>query len=86
MLKATLRHGKIVPLEPVPSDWVEGARLEVDIVLDGPATLDIDEWAREMDLLCADSEASDEATMRRVIEEHREQAKAQIRREMGQSG
>ena len=29
MLKAVLRQGVIVPLEPLPQDWEEGAALEV---------------------------------------------------------
>jgi hypothetical protein len=45
--------------------------------------VDIDEWARAMNELCADSSPEDEETMRRAIEEHRQQAKAQVRREMG---
>jgi hypothetical protein len=45
--------------------------------------VDIDAWAREMNELCADSTPEDEEIMRQAIEEHREQAKAQVRREMG---
>ena len=45
--------------------------------------LDIDAWAASMNQLCADSPAEDEEVMRRAIEEHRQQAKAQMRREMG---
>lgn len=58
MLKATLRQGMIVPLEPLPSDWVEGTRLEIDIALseDSDQSIDIDEWARAMDALCADND------------------------------
>ena len=44
---------------------------------------DIDAWAEFMNRLCADSSTTDEETMRRAIEEHRRQAKAQVRREMG---
>ena len=83
MLKAVLREGVIVPLEPVPPDWEEGATLEVAKA--GVPALDIDAWANTMNQLCADSSAEDEETMRRAIEEHRQQAKAQTRREMGLS-
>jgi hypothetical protein len=81
MLKAVLRQGVIVPLEPLPQDWEEGAALEVAKAHAPPA--DIDAWAKSMNQLCADSSPSDEETMRRAIEEHRQQAKAQVRREMG---
>jgi hypothetical protein len=81
MLKAVLRQGAIVPLEPLPSDWEEGADLEVAKAPAPPG--DIDAWARSMNQLCVDSSPSDEETMRRGIEEHRRQAKAQVRRDMG---
>ncbi len=84
MLKAILRKGMIVPLEPLPPEWEEGAALEVAMA-DGRA-LDIDAWAKFMDQLCADSPAEEEDAMRRAIKEHRYQAKAQTRREMGLSG
>jgi hypothetical protein len=80
MLKAVLRQGVIIPLEPLPPEWEEGAALEV-AKSDAPP-LDIDAWAKSMDLLCADSPAEDEEAMRRAIEEHRQQAKAQTAREM----
>ncbi len=83
MLRATLRKGVIVPLEPLPPEWEEGAALEVAKA--DTAQVDIDEWAKSMNELCADSSAEDDETMRRAIEEHRQQAKAQTRREMGLS-
>jgi hypothetical protein len=81
MLKAILRQGVIVPLEPVPREWEDGAALEV-LKAHAPPD-DIDAWAEFMNRLCADSSTTDEETMRRAIEEHRRQAKAQVRREMG---
>jgi hypothetical protein len=83
MLKAVLQKGVIVPLEPLPPDWEDGAALEV-AKADAPS-LDIDAWANSMNQLCADSLAEDEERMRRAIEEHRQQAKAQSRRDMGLS-
>jgi hypothetical protein len=83
MLKAVLREGVIVPLEPLPPEWDEGAALEV-ARSDAPA-LDIDAWAESMNQLCADSAAEDEQAMRRAVEEHRRQAKAQTAHEMGLS-
>ena len=83
MLKAVLRQGVVVPLEPLPLEWEEGAALEV-AKSDAPP-LDIDAWAKSMDQLCADSSASDEQAMQCAIEEHRQQAKAQTARDMGLS-
>jgi hypothetical protein len=81
MLKAVLHQGAIVPLEPLPPEWEEGAALEVARAQAPPT--DVDAWAKFMNQLCADSSASDEETMHRAIEEHRQRAKAQVRREMG---
>src|SRR5260370_17135468 len=71
MLKAVLREGVIVPLEPLPPEWEEGAALEV--ARSDATPLDIDAWAKSMNQLCADSAAQDEEAMRRAIEEHCEQ-------------
>jgi hypothetical protein len=62
-------------------DWEEGATLEV-VKADTPP-LDIDARVNTMNQLCAASHAADEEAMRRAIEVHRQQAKAQMRREMG---
>jgi hypothetical protein len=83
MLKATLRKGVIVPLEPLPPEWEEGAALEI-AKADVPQ-IDIDAWAKTTNQLCADSAASDEAAMRHGIEEHRQQGKERTRRDMGLS-
>jgi hypothetical protein len=84
MLKAVLRHGIIVPLEPLPPEWGEGTALEV-APADAPQ-VNIDEWAKCMSQLCADGSRDDEEVMRRAIRDHQQQAKAQVRREMGLPG
>jgi hypothetical protein len=81
MLKAILREGVIVPLEPLPPEWEEGATLEVAKV--DSRQLDIDAWAKSMNAMCADSARADEEVMRSAIAQHRQQAKEQVRREMG---
>jgi hypothetical protein len=81
MVKAVLQSGAIVPLEPLPTEWEEGAALEVGISQGHP--IDIDAWAAFMNQLCTDSTVADEEAMRRAIEEQRQRAKAQTRREMG---
>jgi len=83
LLKAVLRNGVAVPIEPTPSDWVDGEALELAKAED--ALIDIDAWAAAMNELCADSNPEDEKAMRQAIAEHRQQAKVQTRREMGLS-
>ena len=81
MLKAVLRKGAIVPLEPLPTDWEEGITL--DVAKTESDTVDIDAWAQMMNELCADSSAEEEERMQTAIDVHRRQAKEQMRREMG---
>jgi hypothetical protein len=81
MLKAVLRQGVITPIEPLPPEWEERAVL--DIARTDAAPRDIDAWASTMNQLCADSSLEDEEAMRRAINEHRQQAKVQVRRKMG---
>jgi hypothetical protein len=83
MLKAVLREGVIIPLEPLPPEWEEGTALEVAKV--NATQLDIDAWTKCINQLCTDSAAEDEAIMLNAIDEHRRQAKAQTRRNMGLS-
>lgn len=83
MLRAVLQKGVIVPLEPLPPEWEEGVALEVAKADSSP--LDIDAWAAVMNRLCADSHSDDDYAMRRAIEEHQRQAKAQMHRDMGLS-
>lgn len=80
-MKAILRDGHILPQEPVPMEWEEGAVLEVAKIDSVP--FDINVWAQTMAQLCADSTVEEEEMMRQEIAEHRQQAKAQMRREMG---
>ena len=81
MLKAVLRQGVIVPLEPLPPEWEEGSTLEIGKAVAPP--VDIDAWAESMNQLCRDSTEEDEEVMHRAVEEQRQQAKALVRREMG---
>jgi hypothetical protein len=81
MLKAVLRNGVIVPLEPVPPEWEDEATLEIDKA--DNAAFDIDAWAKSLNELCADSTTEDEDLMRQGVADHRRQAKAQMRRDEG---
>jgi hypothetical protein len=84
MPRAILKKGRIVPLEPLPPEWEDGSELEIRKATEcGMPPEEIDSWAKEMAELCADSPLEEEKRMRDAIEQHRRQAKAQMRREMG---
>jgi hypothetical protein len=74
MLKAVLRKGLIVPLEPVPPEWEEGAALKIEKAEN--MALDFDAWAKSLNELSADSTTEDEDLLRRAVAEHRRQASA----------
>jgi hypothetical protein len=82
-MKAKLEKGVFVPVDPLPSEWSEG--MEVDVKLAEPAIEenDIDEWAAEMNRLCADSDPEEDRIVDDAIAEHRREAKEQARKEMG---
>jgi hypothetical protein len=81
MLKAVLKKGAIVPLQPLPAEWEDGTALEIEKV--ELAVSDIDAWAGLMDRLCADSAIEEEEKMQAAIDEQHRQAKNQTRQEMG---
>jgi len=86
MIKAILKDGVIVPAEPLPADWREGAELLVDLVEDAtPSPEELERWAREMDALCADSDAEEEARLDDFLNERRRHEKALMRQRMGLS-
>lgn len=81
---AVLQNGEIRPLEPLPRDWQEGQRLRVETAEDGdPSVEDIDRDFAQLASLCADSDPADESRLTQTLCEAREQAKAQVRRQMG---
>lgn len=81
---AVLRDGKILPLEPLPADWHEGQRLRIESLDDAETTAeDIDRDFALLASLCADSDPEDEAKLSEALHTARQQAKEQVRRQMG---
>ena len=86
MPMAVLQNGEIRPLEPLPRAWQEGQRLLVETAESDEATTE--EIDRDFTLLadlCADSDPADEARLEQALQAARDQAKAQVRRQMGLS-
>ncbi|MBX9679877.1 MAG: hypothetical protein K2X38_14035 [Gemmataceae bacterium] len=81
MVRAVLRNGVFVPLDPIPAEWTEGAPLQVERSSDG--NLDGDAWLEEMNRLCADSTPEADAAVQQVLNEQRELGKQIMRRPMG---
>src|SRR5262245_3413431 len=83
MLKAIVKHGAIVPLEPLPPDWREGTTLQVDATEElEPSRAEIDRFFDELDRLCADADPGDAARIDAAVREANELDKTLMRRQM----
>ena len=86
MTLAIWQNGQIRPLEALPKNWQEGQRLRVEIADEGEATVEeIDRDFALLASLCADSDPADEERLVQALETQRQQAKTQVRRQMGLS-
>ncbi len=90
-LKAVIQNGAIVPLEPLPPQWVEGQRVNVAEADEDelePADAErlkreADEWFREMQEAAAKISSEDGDILMAAIAELRREGKEQMRKEMG---
>jgi hypothetical protein len=83
---AVLQDGQIRPLELLPTDWQNGQRLRVETLDDDEATPEqIDCDFALLASLCADRDPADENRLSQALDEAHEQAKQQVRRQMGLS-
>jgi hypothetical protein len=86
-IKAVVERGIIRPLEPLPSDWVEGLELRVEAARDEDVVEAPDTWSQEMDALTANLfSAEEEAQIEETLRDADKQAKSWVRREMGLPG
>ncbi len=85
MVKAILRGGLIYPLGPLPEAWQEGQELRVEEdetrLSSDPARLD--EWYAALESLCATGNREDQKRLGSALAQAHEEAKAQVRRQMG---
>jgi hypothetical protein len=83
VIRAIVEHGQIRPLEPLPSEWVEGYELRI-VEAEAPSyTGDTESWIKEMDALSAEAnDPKDWARIEEVLAAADAEAKAHMRREM----
>ncbi len=84
MVKAVVSCGEIRPLEPLPADWREGQRLQIEKA--NYSEMPVEEIDRDFAVLaslCSESEPANEDQLDRALQEARRQAKEQVRRGMG---
>jgi hypothetical protein len=68
----------IIPLDPIPLNWREGSELRISNL--DSLDIDIDEWAAEMNALCADSDPEDDRVVQETIYLMRREGKECTRR------
>jgi hypothetical protein len=76
MVEAIVSGGGIHPLQPLPADWQEGQRLQVEKADDREATLEeIDRDFAVLAALCDASEPAEEEELKEAVQEAHRQAK-----------
>jgi hypothetical protein len=83
MIRAIVRDGMILPIDPMPTEWINGQQVIVEDAHSTPAG-DLDQWYREIkELGPAQYEPGEWETVQTILREADEQAKAVIRQQMG---
>ena len=84
MLKAEIRNGSIVPLEPLPKNWNNGTKLSIEPVSEAPDPVDqIDGDFAELERICSQGSESDFEILQKALDEADREAKGWMRHEMG---
>jgi hypothetical protein len=84
VIRAVVENDQIRPLEPLPSDWVDGWELRVLEAESGEGPEELDAWCAEMNALAAElDDPEDWARIDAAPADADNQAKAHVRREMG---
>ena len=83
MIRAVVRNGTIHPIEPMPSEWVDGREVVVEDAESPKLVEDIDRWYRELQADATAIEPADDLTLQEALSEVRRQAKQLARHEMG---
>jgi hypothetical protein len=83
MIRAVYRDGKIQPVDVVPEEWHEGAKLVVEQEEVTPTEEELEQWAVEVETAAAKISEADHQQAMAAIAQHRTEAKQWMRREMG---
>jgi hypothetical protein len=84
MVRAILRNGVILPVDPLPIAWGDGRELIIKEKNDPHESPEsFERWFQEFDDMCAQSDPVEDERMMRALEEDHEQAKAIMRKHMG---
>jgi hypothetical protein len=73
MIKAVVKNGLVVPCDPLPADWQEGAEVEVERVVSsgaGENGIDpTDAWMDEVEAVAAQGDPADDLRLEVAIQD-----------------
>lgn len=94
-VRVTVKDGILKPLEPLPPDWQDGDSFRIQRTSEFDTSEEVEQWEKppsneELDAWMAEMEKGaraispeDHVAFLQAIEEHRQEAKQQVRREWG---
>ena len=82
-IKATLRDGRIQPLEPLPPDWTEGQELVIEEPDLDEMAAEVKQWAKELEESTAKIPTDEHERLERALEELERESKDAVRRKWG---
>lgn len=86
MVKAIVSHGQIRPLEPLPTDWLEGKSVRIVPTDESDTSIEaIDRDFMLLEQLCITNNTNNEQLLDQALQQAKQQAKEQVRRQMGLS-
>ena len=80
MIKAVLKNGSIQPLDPIPSEWVDGQELVVEDSASVPTERELLEWDQEIEALARQAPPDEHQRVLEAIAEHDAESKEAVRR------
>jgi len=83
MVRAVLKKGKVQPVDEIPETWLEGQELVIETAEPPADPGEIAAWSREIENAAAQIPDEEHRRFLAALEEHRREAKEQVRREMG---
>ena len=78
MPRAVLKNGSIVPIDPLPKEWVEGTELEVDQAKPDQSAQSLEEWYRELEQMCSENTAADIDQLEAALQNADDRAKQAV--------
>jgi len=81
-IKAVIQNGRIEPLEPLPTDWLEGQEVVVESEVPQTAS-EIDQWSSDLEAAAARLPLEDHQRFIEALDEIERESKEAMRREWG---